>query len=91
MSRAYKSLGCKADYCTSQHYAGGLCRKHYKTSTAAHPAGKGNSQAKVDALLIENIEMGFEIDELRATVAKLVSRLSRMTSVNRCLQDKSDT
>jgi hypothetical protein len=91
MSKAYKSLGCEASYCTSQHYAGGLCRKHYKTSTAAHPAGKGVSQSKIDALLLENIEMGFEIDELHAQVAKLASKVARLTRTNQCLQNRLDT
>jgi len=84
MTKAYKSLGCEASYCASQHYAGGLCRKHYTTSRAAHPAGKGDGKAKVDALLIENIEMGFKLEDLRGEVA-------RLTQVNQSLQKRLDT
>jgi hypothetical protein len=65
MTRAYKSLGCEAGYCTRQHYAAGLCRSHYESSRLAHPAGRcPSNKAKTEALLMENLELSLRCDEL---------------------------
>jgi len=79
MTRAYKSLGCEAGYCTRQHYAAGLCRSHYESSRAAHPAGRcPKNQAKTDALLLENLSLSMQNDELVERINYLRTALSQI-------------
>lgn len=83
MTKAYKSLGCEADLCPRQHYAGGLCRKHYQSSKAVHPAAlaQARNTAKVEALLLENITLGFQVEELEADKRELVAEYARCVSI----------
>lgn len=79
MSHAYKSQGCEASYCTKQLYAAGLCRKHYETSTAAHPAGKCSQDAsKTEALLLENLSLSIDNDRLTERIDVMHQALSRI-------------
>jgi hypothetical protein len=79
MTKAYKSLGCEAGYCTRQHYAAGLCRSHYQSSRLAHPAGRcPSNQAKTEALLIENLQLSMENDKLVERINVMRGALSKI-------------
>lgn len=82
MSKAYKSLGCEAAYCTKQLYAAGLCRSHYESSRAEHPAGRKTwDQAKIGSILLENMSLARENERLKKENQNLRRKLTKAASI----------